>query len=310
MQVLSAAATAAALPYDRLVPALRQAFAAGIEAPPRAHYVLPRPGEADATLLTMPVWAGNGSCGGVKIVNVTPGNAARGLPAVTASFLLFDEVTGEHLALIDGGTLTARRTAAVSALAAACLARQDSRTLLLVGAGAVAGELPFAFRAVLPIERVIVWNRGAERGEALATRLRAAGLAASYTADLAAGLAAADVVSAATLSEQPLIAGAELRAGQHVDLVGSFRPAMRELDDEGIRRASVFIDTAAALHESGDLIGPLASGALDEARLGGTLYDLCAGRVAGRTSPEAITVFKGVGVAVEDLAAAMVAVGR
>lgn len=310
MRIYTAADTAASLPYDRLVEGLRRAFADGIEAPAREHYRMPRAGEADAVLLTMPVWAGNGTCGGVKIVNVTPGNAARGLPAVTASFLLFDETTGEHLALIDGGTLTARRTAAVSALAASYLARPDSRTLLVVGAGAVASCLAPAFRTVLPIERVIVWNQSPARGERLAAQLGEAGFAASYSDDLEAAVGEADVISCATLSERPLVLGRWLKAGQHVDLIGSFTPEMREIDDAAMKKAHVFIDTAAALLESGDLIGPIRAGVLSEEAIGGTLYDLADGSRPGRRGRDDITVFKAVGVAVEDLAAAMVTVGR
>jgi ornithine cyclodeaminase/alanine dehydrogenase-like protein (mu-crystallin family) len=310
MHMLSAEATAAALPFGPLVEALGRAFAAGITAPPRQHYRMPRQGEPDAVLLTMPVWAGDGSCGGVKIVNVTPGNARRGLAAVTASFLLFDETTGEHLALIDGGTLTSRRTAAVSALAAACLARPDSRTLLVVGAGSVGSLLAPAFRAVLPIERVLVWNPTPARGERLAARLAADGFDAVFAPDLERAVAEADVISAATLSETPLIHGAWLRPGQHVDLIGSFTPGMREIDDAGLARARVYIDTTAALHETGDLIEPIASGALRADDIAGTLYHLAAGPRPLPRAPGDITLFKAVGVAVEDLVAAMVAVGR
>jgi ornithine cyclodeaminase len=305
MLVFDAAATAAALDYPSLIDGLREVFASGVTAPLRHVHAMPRAGEADASLLMMPAWMGDGSHGGVKIVNVTPGNAARGLPAVTASYLLFDETTGEHLALIDGGTLTGRRTAAASALAASMLARPESRTMLLVGAGHIASELPEAYAAVLPIERVLVWNPTPARAEKLVAKLKVKGIAAEYCADLEAAVGEADIISCATLSTKALVLGDWLKGGQHLDLVGSFTPSMRETDDQAVARARVFVDGPAAMVESGDIKGPMASGALKE--IAGTLYDICGGRVAGRRSDGEITLFKSVGLAVEDLAAARVA---
>lgn len=305
MLVLDAAATAAALDYSSLIAGLRAAFAAGVTAPLRHVHSLPRRGEADASLLMMPAWMGDGSHGGVKIVNVTPGNAARGLPAVTASYLLFDETTGEHLALIDGAVLTGRRTAAASALAASMLARADARTLLVVGAGHIGSELPDAYAVVLPVERVLVWNPTPARAEKLVARLMAKGVAAEHRTDLRSAVGDADVVACATLSTAPLVLGDWLTEGQHLDLVGSFTPAMREIDDRAAARARVFVDGPAAMVESGDIKGPMVAGALTE--IAGTLYDLCCGRVAGRRSESEITLFKSVGLAVEDLVAARVA---
>ncbi|MCM5556824.1 ornithine cyclodeaminase family protein [Pleomorphomonas sp. JP5] len=305
MLVLDAAATAAALDYPALIAGLREIFAAGVTAPLRHAHGLPRVGEPDATLLVMPAWMGDGSHGGVKIVNVVPGNAKRGLPAVTASYLLFDETTGSHVALMDGATLTGRRTAAASALAASYLARADARTLLVVGAGHIGSEMPGAYRAVRPIERVLVWNPTPERAERLVTRLRGQGIEADTCDDLEAAVGEADIISCATLSRSPLIHGDWLKPGQHLDLVGSFTPEMREADDRAVARGRVFVDGPAAAVESGDIKGPMASGALKE--IAGTLYDLCGGGVEGRRSASEITLFKSVGLAVEDLAAARVA---
>ncbi len=305
MLVLDAAATASALDYAALIAGLREMFAAGVTAPLRHAHGLPRPGEPDSTLLMMPAWMGDGSHGGVKIVNVVPGNAKRGLPAVTASYLLFDETTGAHVALFDGAALTGRRTAAASALAASCLARPDAHTLLVVGAGHIGSEMPSAYRAVLPIDKVLVWNPTPARAERLAGRLRDKGIEAEARSDLEEAVGEADVVSCATLSTVPLIRGDWLKAGQHLDLVGSFTPEMREADDQAMAQGRVFIDGPAAAVESGDIKGPMASGALKD--IAGTLYDLCGGRVEGRRSAADITVFKSVGLAVEDLAAARVA---
>lgn len=305
MLVLDAAATASALDYSALIAGLREMFAAGATAPLRHVHGLPRAGEPDASLLLMPAWMGDGSHGGVKIVNVVPGNAGRALPAVTASYLLFDETTGAHLALMDGATLTGRRTAAASALAASYLARPDAHTLLVVGAGHIGSEMPFAYRAVLPIERVLVWNPTPARAERLVARLKEEGVEAEVHGDLQAAVAEADVISCATLSTSPLVLGDWLKPGQHLDLVGSFTPAMRETDDRAVARGRVFVDGPAAAIESGDLKGAMASGALKE--IAGTLYDLCGGRVEGRRSATEITLFKSVGLAIEDLAAARIA---
>lgn len=305
MLVLDAAATASALDYPALIAGLSDLFAAGVTAPLRHAHGMARTGEPDATLLMMPAWMGDGSHGGVKIVNVVPGNARRGLPAVTASYLLFDETTGAHLALFDGATLTGRRTAAASALAASHLARADARTLLVVGAGHIGSEMPWAYRAVRPIERVLVWNPTPARAERLVDSLRKRGVDAAARGDLEAAVGEADIISCATLSTAPLIRGDWLKPGQHLDLVGSFTPDMREADDEALARCRVFIDGPAAAVESGDIKGPMASGVLKE--IAGTLYDLCGGRVEGRRSASEITLFKSVGLAVEDLAAARVA---
>jgi len=310
MRIFSPAETAAALPFPALIAAIRAAFAAGIEAPLRHHHTIPKTDQPDQTLLLMPCW--DAAIGAVKIATVTPGAASRGLPAVTASVLAFDAVDGTHLALLDGGTLTARRTAAAAALGASLLARPDARRLLVVGAGAVGSLAPEAMRAALPeIDAVEVWNPSAPRRDALVARLRAAGWDAGPAPDLQDAVARADVITCATLATAPIIKGAWLRPGQHVDLIGAFTPRMREVDDEALTRASVFIDTVGALTEAGEIVQGLASGALTRDAIGGTLYDLCAGPARVR-APGEITLFKGVGSAVEDHAAvraALAAVG-
>ena len=238
MRVYSAEETRNMLPFGALIEALREMFRAGAAAPLRHHHAIPLDGQPDATLLLMPAWTPAG-LGGVKIVNVNPGNAAIGMPALSSSYLLFDACTGRHLAMLDGGEITNRRTAAVSALAASYLARADARRLLVVGAGRVAGNLADAFRAVRPIEDVAVWDIDAGMAEGLARRLNGAGFRAAVTTDLEAAVADADIVSCATLATEPLIAGAWLRPGQHLDLIGSFRPGMREADDAAVSRARV-----------------------------------------------------------------------
>jgi ornithine cyclodeaminase len=305
MQQIDAEATRAALPFAQLIPALEAAFAAGCEAPPRHHHTIAAAG-GDATLLLMPAWLPDRYLG-IKIVNVFPGNSARGMPALSSLYLLCDGGTGAHLALIDGNEITSRRTAAASALAASFLARPESARMLVVGAGRVASLLPEAYRVVRPIAHVDVWNVTRGHGEALAARLRGAGFDAQAVADLEGAAAAADIVSCATLSTEPLVRGAWLRPGTHVDLIGSFARHMREADDETVRRASVFVDTAAASEDSGDLAQPIANGVLRREDVRGTLADLCRRNYPGRRSAGEITLFKSVGTALADLAAAVLA---
>lgn len=306
MQVLTLEETRAALPFGPLIDALDAGFRAGAEVPLRHHHPMVNPGAADDMLLLMPAWQAAG-WGGVKIVNVHPGNAGRGLPAIASSYILFDRVTGAQKLLLDGGELTARRTAAASALAARRLARPDSRRHLIVGAGRVGANLAQAYRAALPIEAVEVWSRTAASAEALAADLRAQGIPAVAAPDLQAAVGRADIVSCATLSRTPLIHGDWLRPGQHIDLIGSFTPEMREVDDAVMQRARIFLDTDHARIESGDIALPLASGAITEADIEGTLEALCRDNRHPRRGPGEITLFKGVGSAVEDLSAAILA---
>jgi ornithine cyclodeaminase len=307
MQIFDVQATRAGLPFHRLVPALRALFAAGCSVPARHVHSVPAPG-GGFTSLIMPAWV-DGLCYGVKTVNVAPHNAARGLPGLHSTYLLYDAASGAPLAMLDGDQITARRTAAASALAASFLARADARHLLLVGAGQVARLLPAAYRVVRPIERVTVWARAPAAALALAEALRAEGFDSAASTDLPAAVAAADVVSCATLATAPLVQGAWLQPGSHLDLIGSFTPAMREADDACFAGAALCIDTDEALAKSGDLLGPLARGVFSAADVRGNLATLSRGTASGRTSATERTVFKSVGTALEDLAAAMLVCG-
>lgn len=261
-------------------------------------------------LLLMPAWTkGAGEAFvGTKIVSVYPGNAARGLPAVHGSYMLADGTTGAPLAVMDGTALTVWRTAAASALAAGYLARPDASRLAMVGAGALAPHLIRAHAAARPIDHVTIWNRGRARAEALAEGLTGAlaGVTITVAADLENAVREADIVSCATLAANPVVEGAWLKPGAHLDLVGGYTPAMREADDAAVTRASLFVDTrAGALKEAGDVVDPIRRGVIAETAVKADLFDLCRGRHAGRTSAEEITLFKSVGTAIEDLAAAM-----
>lgn len=305
-------ATAAALPLPELVAALRERFSAGCEVPARHVHDISNPlGEAgqDAasrrmTSLIMPAWI-PGRYYGVKIVNIAPGNGRRGLPGLHATYLLFDARTGAPLAQLDGDVITARRTVAASALAGSHLARADASHLLVVGAGRVARLLPAAWRAVRPIEHVTVWARREDQAHALAAQWQAEGFSARATTDLPGACAAADIVSCATLSTEPVVRGEWLPPGVHLDLIGSFTPAMREADDACFANARLFVDTDEALQKSGDLLVPMQHGVFRADEVRGTLTTLCKGVATGRKGATERTVFKSVGSALEDLAAAV-----
>lgn len=305
MEVIDAAETARRLPFDRLIPALRQRFVEGCEAPARQVLTLDDPGGGPGmTSLVMPAWV-PGRCYGVKCINIAPGNAARGLPGLHASYLLHDAVTGVPLALIDGDVLTARRTAATSALAADALARDDARHLLVIGAGRIAALLPSAYACVRPdLQRISLWARDGAKAQALAGELARQGLPVQPVNDLAATAAQADIISCATLATTPVVQGAWLASGSHLDLIGSFTPAMREADDACLAGARVVTDTLEALVKSGEFIGPLARGVLQRDAIS-ALDDVLRGQASGRRGARERTVFKSVGHALEDLAAAM-----
>ena len=306
LPVLDAAATAAALPFARLIPALRELFIAGCEVPPRHTHTLRFGDEPPVTSLLMPAWQPGGYYA-VKIVNIAPGNAARGMPGLHASLLLHDAATGVPLVLMDGDQVTARRTAAASALAASYLARPDASHLLVLGAGRVAALLPQAYREVRNLTRITVWARKLKAAQALADDLCQQGFNALAAAELGPAVMSADIVSCATLSTSPLVQGHWLQPGSHLDLIGGFTPGMREADDACFVDASLFVDTEEALAKSGDLLSPMHQGLFTVADVRAQLHELCRGAHPGRTTATERTVFKSVGTALEDLAAAMLA---
>jgi ornithine cyclodeaminase len=254
----------------------------------------------------MPAWTQSGErLLGCKLVSVYPDNAKLGRPSVHGNYLLMSGETGGTLALIDGTSLTAWRTAAASALAARYLARDDAEHLVMVGAGALAPHLIRAHSAVRPIRRVTMWNRSRSRAVGTAFALHAAGIQPDIADDLETAVRTADIVSCATLSAEPLIRGKWLKKGAHVDLVGAFTPKMREADDDTIRRARVYVDWRdGAPKGSGDIAVPLRKKIIKRTDIQGDLFELARGKVKGRRRKDEITLFKSVGHAVEDLAAA------
>jgi ornithine cyclodeaminase len=296
------------LDFPSLIDRLRDLFKVGCELPTRHHHPVEVPNQPGAILLLMPAWQ-VGKHIGVKMVTVFPGNGAKSLPAVMGIYTLLDGTTGQPLALIDGPMLTLRRTAAASALAATYLAREDASHHLMIGTGALAPHLVQAHATTRPIRRISIWGRNPEKAAKLAAKLAGKGLPAEATEDLETAAKAADIVTTATLSAEPVVKGAWLKAGAHLDMVGAYTPKMRETDDDAIRRGRVYVDTrAGATKEAGDIVQPLASGVLKD--VVGDLFDLTRGQVKGRGGADEITVFKSVGTALEDLAAAQLAFER
>ena len=313
MRVVSAEDVHAALDYPALVEALRELFRRGVDLVETVHLAQPLPDGRQNDWLLLPAWQ-FGRHQGVKLVSVYPGNEAKGLASVLGVYLLFDGSTGVPLACIDGAALTLRKTAANSALAATYLARADARAMLMVGSGALAPHLIMAHAAVRPIAHVLIWNRTPERARELAKHLRSeprhVGLEIGATDDLEAAVRQADLVSCATMATAPLVHGAWLKPGAHLDLVGGYRLDMREADDEAVRRARVFIDARfTAGRHTGDICQPLAAGLIAEADITDT-FQLARGERPGRLSDDEITLFKNGGGGHEDLGTAQHLMGK
>jgi alanine dehydrogenase len=311
MRILSAEDVDAALDDTALIDRLEAAFRAGAEVPLRHHHHLPT-----GTLLLMPAWSPRHV--GIKLVTVFSDNVKHALPSVFGQYVLLDGSTGQPQALLDGTMLTKRRTACASGLAARYLAPHNASRLLMIGTGALAPHLVRVHAKVRPIREVAIWGRRQSQAEELARRLAASlpdavgrPIKVRAVADRRAAVAEADIVSCATLSKEPLVEGDWLHAGQHIDLVGAYTPEMRESDDKAVWRARVYIDTRqGALKEAGDIVQPLKNGTIDEDDVIADLFELARGQQTGRLSGDAtsITLFKSVGTALEDLAAAELAV--
>jgi len=305
MHTFDAQAIRAALSWPRFFTALDAMLRDDVASPLRTRHSIGVPGEPAATLLLMPAWR-SGRRLGVKLVTVFPGNAQRNERSVGAVYALFDARNGVPLAFFDGDELTARRTAGASAYAADRLSRHDARHLVVVGSGRIGRALADAHRAVRPIERVSVWSRTSEHAREAASAMAQSGHPARAVDDLEAAVREADIVSCATLSTAPLVRGAWLREGVHLDLVGAFNAQMRETDDAAIARADLIVadDRAAVLAEGGDIVQAIATGAISAEAIATDLAGLARRTHVGRTRDDEITVFKSVGFALEDLAAA------
>jgi ornithine cyclodeaminase len=301
MRVLSASDLHQGFCYPDLIEALRMGFQTDVVAPPRHHHSMAHFG---ATLLLMPAWKAD-QFTGVKVVGVYPENMDKGLPSVQGSYLLMDGTTGQSLAVLDGPSLTALRTAACAALAADSLARVNSNSLLMLGTGSLAPELIRAHAAVRPLEQIFIWGRNPTKADALALQLSKEfpGVQAIQKPDEV--ISKVDIICTATLSEKPLVLGSMLQPGQHLALIGAFKSTMRESDVEVLLRSTIFADNPeGCVRESGDFAIPIQEGLFAADGIQASLPELCAGTHAGRQSPDEITVYKSVGHAAQDLIAA------
>lgn len=269
----------------------------GLTAALEAGHRLPRAEIADLflyrgadTLLDRGAWiSGLGAL--VKVGTIVPGNAARGKPTVNGIVNVFDDLTGELTALLDFHLVTKWKTAGDSLLSASRLARKDSRNILLVGAGTVARSMVEAYSSVFPEARFTVWSR---------TRASAEAMGLPVAEDLEAAVGAADIICTATMATDPLIKGDWLRPGQHLDLIGAYTPAMREVDDTAMARARVFVDArATTVHHIGEIMSPIAAGVMTESDVIADFYDNPA--LFTRRSDDEITIAKNGGGAHLDL---------
>ena len=292
--------------FHELVEVLRTAFSQNITVvPQRHHHDFSNPGKArQNTLLLMPA-CNPGEDMGVKVVTINPHNGDFDLPAIQGSYLYSDAVNGQLKAIIEAKSLTAKRTAATSALASKFLSREDSDSLLMIGTGVLARNLIWAHAAVRPIKSVYVWGRNFNKAKDMVNEFNGSSFSLMAVADLEKVISDVSIISCATLSETPLVFGTDLSPGQHIDLVGAYKPNMRESDDSAVERSSVFLDSyQGGLKESGDIVIPLKTGVLKVDDIRADLFELCSGYKQGRNSRNEITLFKSVGHALEDLAAA------
>jgi len=309
MLVLTSEEIRARAPTTHLIKCLERAFRNGCVVP--ARQILKVPGGAGERLfVSMPAFDFDGGTA-VKLVTIFPENGVRGLPTIQAMIVVFSE-TGTPVAVLDGTTVTQLRTAAASALASRYLSRADSSHLVVIGTGALAPAMAAAHCDVRPIIRVSIWGRRSERAARTAAAVRLLvnnKIEVVVPSSIEEAVANADIISCATSSCSPVLAGKWLRPGAFVDLVGSFSPSKREADDDVVLRSRIFVDTfAGALDEAGDILDPLARGIIHRDRVEGELADLVCERVAGRVTTDEIIMFKSVGTAIEDLAASRLVV--
>jgi ornithine cyclodeaminase len=295
------------LDYGALIDALAVAFRADVAVPKAAVHRIPLASGDTATMSLGPAWNNDGPRFiGCRLATTFPANAKLGKRPDTSSYVLMSGETGEMLAAMDGAALAACRAAATSALAARHLAREDASHLVMIGAGALGPHLVRAHRAVRPIARVTLWSRTRSRAVATAFALSAAGIEPAIADDLQEAVGEADIVSCATRSVLPVLHGAWLKKGVHVDLAGALALNAREADDAAMRRSRIYVDSRASTPKgSGDIAIPLKKKIIEPKDIAGDLFELCRGKVKGRRRKDEITLFKSAGLAFADLTVAI-----
>lgn len=317
MLILTADEVRLALPMDQAIVAMKSAYASlssgTAVVPLRTRLPIP---ETEALSLFMPsfVDSQDGKALAIKVVSLFPSNPSRGLPYIQAAVLVLDPETGRAIALLEGSSLTAIRTGAASGAAIDLLARPDSTSVAIFGAGAQGRTQLEAACTARNLETAFIYDSNVERAQAFAEELNGNG---PIPRDIRiAGSAReavehADIICTATTSLRPVFQDKDLKAGAHISAVGSYRPDMQEVSAETVQRARVFVDSrSAALEEAGDLIQPMQARLFDESHICAELGEVVLGQNPGRVSPEEITYFKSVGVAVQDAMAAQVALNN
>lgn len=289
------------LDFSHLIPTLEEGFRGQIYVPKRHHHGFGQ----DANLLLMPAWQTAGYLG-IKLITVIPKNRDLGLPSIQGIYALFNAESGEPIAQIDAPVLTNYRTAATSALASQYLSSSTSSSFLMVGTGSLAPYLIRAHMAVRSFDRVMIWGRNPEKADEIAAGMKDE-VNLEVVKDLSSAVQQAQLVSVATMAYDPLILGDWIQPGTHLDLVGSFQPSMREVDDSVIAKTRIFVDSLHAVGESGDLVIPIKNHIISRESIMGTLPNLIKGKIKGRISEQEITLYKSVGHASQDLIAAIFA---
>lgn len=292
--------------FNALIGLLDQGFSnARVQTPMRHHHDYPNPREGtDSTLLLMPAWDA-GKDLGVKIVSVNPKNSKYDLPSIQGTYIYMDGHKGMVKAILDAKTLTTKRTAAASALAASYLAKESASSMLMIGTGALSLNLIKAHSCIRPIKKVFIWGRDLKKATRIANEFKNGLMEVKAVRDYKEFIPKADIISCATLSKTPLVLGKYLVPGQHLDMVGAYKKDMREADDETLLRSDIFLDTyQGGLKETGDLVIPLENGTIKESDIKADLFELCSKTKKGRISEQEITFFKSVGHASEDLISA------
>jgi ornithine cyclodeaminase len=292
--------------FKDLVNALKMGFSSsGIIVPMRHHHDFPNPTiGTESTLLLMPAWNPSKEAG-VKVVTVSPKNGKFDLPSIQGTYIYLDAEKGTLKGVLEAKSLTAKRTAAASALASSFLSKVNSSSLLMIGTGALSTNLIKAHASVRQIQQVFVWGRNIEKAKKICNQLSNEDFSIEVIQNIEDKISEVDIISCATLSKTPLVLGKHLKPGQHVDLVGAYKKDMREADSETVQKSSIYVDTfQGGLKESGDIVIPLQDGIISENDIKADLFQLCSNQKKGRQSDNEITMFKSVGYALEDLVAA------
>jgi len=311
MRVIEASEVHQTMNFEELIPAIEQTFAGTHGMPQRNVFSLQEGSDHGDGFAVLPAW--NSKAIGVKAFTYFPDNAPKGLDSLYSKILMFKRETGEPLALVDGSSVTYWRTAAVSALGSQYLSRKNASRLLVCGTGNLGSYMALAHATVRPITHIDIWGRSLEKAEKVAEQVRKQRPDINVVAitSLESATRQADIISCATGAGEPLILGEWVKPGTHTDFVGNHSPNRRECDSDLITKASVFVDSRLnVLSEAGELLIPIEEGVFSKDDVKAELAELARGQHNGRQTEAEITVFKTVGTALSDLAAACLVVEK